>query len=166
MGSFQENMDEYRQQLARGAIQAAYKGLMDYMQNLKTHLKNKYPDYVVPGSLYFGYMDMTYFSFFPKTLQERDLKIAIVYVHETGRFEDWLAGYNKQVQTRYWELMRASGWDQYRLVPTTKGADAIIEHTLVESPDFNNLDALTEQIERGTLMFIADVERFLAEHSN
>ena len=36
---------------------------------LRTQLKNKYPDYFVSGSIYYGYMDMTYFSFFPESLK-------------------------------------------------------------------------------------------------
>ena len=39
----------------------------------------------------------------------------------------------------------------------------IIEHDLVENPDFCNLDVLTEQIERKTLKFISDVEKFLSK---
>jgi hypothetical protein len=33
-------------------------------------------------------------------------------------------------------------------VPTIKGSDAIIGHVLVDNPDFNNLEALTKQIEK------------------
>jgi hypothetical protein len=62
MGSFHESMNEYRKQLEKGAIQEAYKGLMEYILALRTHFKNKYPDYFVSGSIYYGYMDMTYFS--------------------------------------------------------------------------------------------------------
>jgi hypothetical protein len=65
MESFHECMNEYRKQLEKGAIIKAYKGLMEYIMDLRMHLKNKYPDYFVSGSIYFGYMDMTYFSFFP-----------------------------------------------------------------------------------------------------
>lgn len=162
MGSFHEYLDEYRKQLEKGAIQEAYKGLMEYLMSLRTYLKNKYPDYFVSGSLYFGYMDMTYFSFFPKSFEQRKLKIAIVFIHETFRFEIWLAGYNKQVQTKYWELFKESNWNNYHLVSTTKGADAIIDHVLVEHPDFRDLDTLTKQIERETLKFIEDVDSFLS----
>ena len=66
MQSFQEYINEYRKQLAKGAIQKAYKGLMEYIMGLRTHFKNKYPDYFVSGSIYYGYMDMTYFSFTPQ----------------------------------------------------------------------------------------------------
>jgi hypothetical protein len=163
MRTLHESMDEYRKQLEKGAIQEAYKGLMEYMLGLKTYFKTKYPDYFISGSLYYGYMDMTYFSFIPGSLKDRNLKIAVVFIHEAFRFEAWLAGYNKQVQTQYWKLFKESGWDRYHLVPTPQGADSILEHVLVENPDFNDLDALTSQIERGTLQFIQDVEGFLSK---
>ena len=104
---------------------------------------------------------MTYFSFYPKSLGQKKLKIAIVLIHESMRFEVWLAGYNKQVQSKYWKIFKESNWHKYRIVPTTKGADPILEHTLVDNPDFRDLDILTKQIEKGTLKFIEDVESFL-----
>jgi hypothetical protein len=164
MEPFHEYIDEYKKQLQKGVIQKAYKGLMEYIMALRTHFKNKYPDYYVSGSIYYGYMDMTYFSFFPESLKNRNLKIAIVFLHEQCKFEAWLAGYNKQVQTKYWKLIKDSHWSKYPIVATTKGVDAIIEYTLVNNPDFSDLGALTQQIETGTLKFIADVERFLSEH--
>jgi hypothetical protein len=164
MGSFQEYMNEYRKQLENGAIQKAYKGLMEYIMDLRTHFQNKYPDYFVSGSIYYGYMDMTYFSFFPRSLKDRKLKIAIVFLHEACRFDVWLAGYNKQVQQKYWELIKESGWNKYHLVSTTKGVDSIIEHVLVDGPDFSDLDSLTNQIENATLEFILEVESFLSDH--
>jgi hypothetical protein len=164
MGSFQEYINEYRKQLKRGAIKEAYKGLMGYIMDLRTHLKHKYPDYFVSGSIYFGYMDMTYFSFFPKSIRDRKLKTAIVFLHDAFRFEVWLAGYNKQVQTKYWQLFKESDWKKYPLVSTTKGVDSIIEHVLVDNPDFQEVDPLTNQIETETLKFIKDVESFLSKH--
>ncbi len=150
MGSFQESMNEYRKQIEKGVIQRAYRGLMDYIMGLRSHFENKYPDYSVSGSIYFGYMDMTYFSFFPESLKRRELKAGIVFVHDTFRFEVWLFGYNKGVQAKYWKRFKESGWDKYRIPPTTKGVDSIIEGVLVEDPDFSDLDALTGQIESWT----------------
>jgi hypothetical protein len=164
MEAFHENMNEYRKQLEKGAIQEAYKGLMAYIMSLRTHFKHKYPDYYVSGSIYYGYMDMSYFSFYPKSLKDRKLKIAIVFIHEAFRFEVWLAGNNKQVQSKYWKLFKESEWKKYHVVSTTVGVDSIVEHILVEDPDFSDLDTLTKQIERGTLKFIKHVEGFLAEH--
>lgn len=164
MESFQETMMEYRKQLEKGAIPRAYRGLMEYIMDLKTYFKNKYPDYFVSGSIYYGFMDMTYFSFFPNSLKDRNLKIAIVFIHETFRFEVWLAGFNKQVQTQTWKLFKESGWNRHHIVPTTKGVDSIVECVLVDNPDFGDLDALTKQIESGTLNFIEDIESFLSKN--
>ena len=164
MESFHEYMNEYKKQVQKGYIQEAYRGLMEYIMELRLYLKNKYPAYVVSGSIYHGYMDMTYFSFFPESLKRRKLKIAIVFIHDTFRFEVWLAAFNKQVQTQYWRLVKESAWNKYRIPSTIKGVDSIIEYVLVDNPDFCNLDALTKQIEEGTLTFIKDIEKFLAKH--
>ncbi len=162
MESFHDNMNEYKKQLEKGSIQKAYRGLKDYLQALRAHFQKAHPEFTVPGSLYFGYMDMSYFAIVPESMKRRSLKIAVVFLHEAFRFEVWLAAANKQVQTEYWKLIKDSGWDKYRLVPATQGYDSIIEHVLVAEPDFSDLVTLTEGIERGTLEFIQEVEVFLS----
>ena len=164
MTTFEHNMREYKTQLGKGSIQQAYKGLMEYMLRLRAHIQKQLPDCEFPGSVYFGYMDMTYFSVIPPSLKERKLKIALVFLHEAFRFEVWLSGYNRQVLAKYWKMMRDSGWDQYRLVADPLKADSILEHVLIDNPDFGDLEALTSQIEEGTLRFITNVETVLASH--
>jgi hypothetical protein len=161
MISFQESMNEYKKQLEKGAIQIAYRGLMNYFNFLKVYFKKKYPTYSVSGSIYFGYMDMTYFAFFPQSLKRRKLKVGIVFLHEAFRFEVWLFGYNKEIQKRYWNLIKENDWNKYRIPLNLKGVDSILEHTIVGNPDFSDLDALTKQMEKGTLEFIEDIENFL-----
>jgi hypothetical protein len=108
-------------------------------------------------------MDMTYFSILPKSLKERDLKIAIVFLYDAFRFEIWLSGKNKQVLAKYWKIIKESDWDKYRIIEPVKGVDSVVEHILVDNPDFSDLDTLTKQIEQGALKFIQDIERFLAK---
>ncbi len=163
MKSFQSYMVEYKKQIAKGEITKAYRGLMDYLMNLRTYLKNQYPDYFVSG-IYYGYMDMTYFSFYPKSIKDRDLKIAIVFIHESCRFEVWLAGSNKQVQQKYWQLFKESDWNKYHVASTTKGVDSIVENVITDNIDFSDLNALTKQIEKATLKFIMDIESFIAKN--
>jgi len=161
MDSFHEDMNEYKKQLERGAIIRAYRGLMEFFGALRTYFKKAYPECSVSGSVYHGYMDMTYFAVFPNSLKRRKLKIAIVFLHEAFRFEVWLASLNKAVQAEYQDLFRDSGWNKYRIPSTIKGIDSIIEYILVEKPDFHDLNALTKEIEQGTLKFIEDIENFL-----
>ena len=163
MGSFHEYMNEYKKQLIKGDIIEAYQGLMAYFGDLRSYFKNKYPDYVVSGSIYYGYMDMTYFPIIPESLKRRNLKIALVFVHGTFRFEVWLAAKNKTIQTKYLELLNNSDWSKYHISETTKGVDSILDSIIIDDPDFNDLDALTKQIEIRTLEFIKDVEGFLSK---
>jgi hypothetical protein len=67
MESLPEYMDEYKKQMQLGHIPKAYRGLMSYIMALRTYFGDKYPDYFVSGNIYYGYMDMTYFSFSPKS---------------------------------------------------------------------------------------------------
>ncbi|KYK22518.1 hypothetical protein AYK21_03770 [Thermoplasmatales archaeon SG8-52-2] len=164
MNSFHEKMNEYKEQMKKGVISEAYRGLMDYIMDLRTYLKKKYPNYIVSGSIYYGYMDMTYFSFFPESLKLRKLKTGIIFIHETCKFEVWLFGYNKKVQKKYWELIKKSNWNKYHIPLSINSIDSIIENTLVENPDFSDLNVLTKKIENGTLNFIKDVENFLVNH--
>ena len=166
MKPFQESIQEYKKQLKKGSIQVAYKGLIEYIMGLKTLFLNKYPEYFVSASIYHGFMDMTFFSICPKSLKERKLKIVVVFIHESFQFEVWLAGVNKQVQKKYWELVKEKNWDKYQLVSSIEGADSIIGHVLVNEPDFSDTDDLTKIIEQETLFFIMDVENFLSRTEN
>ena len=161
MESLNEDMLEYKKQLEKGHIQGAYRGLMAYIMDLRTHLKNKYPEHSVSG-IYQGYMDMTYFSFTPDSLKSRKLKIAVVFIYDAFKFEVWLAGSNKNVQKEYWELFTERRLDKYHVPSSIKGRDSIVEKVLVENPDFSDLDSLTEEIETGTLKFMGDVVEFLS----
>ncbi len=165
MNSLNDYISEYKIQMQKGDIREAYKGLMQYIMNLRSHFKNNHPDSFVSGNIYYGYLDMSYFSFIPEPLKRKKLKIAIVFIHESIRFEVWLAGYNKQVQKKYWKLFKESNWKKYRIPSSIKGIDSIVENILVEHPDFNNPDALTRQIEQRTLKFTKDVIIFLSQQT-
>jgi len=154
-------MDEYRRQVQKGDIAKAYRGLMDTMTEIKNRLAAGHPDFAVPGSLYFGYMDMTYFAFTPPGLQARKLKIAVVYDHAAGRFDVWLAAGNRGVRARYEQFFRDGGWDKTPVTKAGPGVDAILEKTVAESPDFDHPDTLAAQIEKGTMAFIRDIQEFL-----
>jgi hypothetical protein len=163
MTTFQDNINEYRNQLQKGAIKSAYQGLMQFFDDLRLHLKGKYPAFFL-SDVHYGQMDYTYFYFFPKTLKRQNLKVMVLFVHGTFRFEVLLAGYNKEIQTKYLKLFKESGWSKYHLASTTKGVEYISDTVLIENPDFGDLDALTSQIETGTLNFVKDIEDFLSKN--
>src|SRR5512145_257299 len=111
--TFNEYVKEYNALLMEGSVQVAYRGLIEYMQSLRIFFYNKYSSDYFVGSLYQGYMDMTYFSFTPKVLKKEALKIAIIFQHEELYFEIWLAGQNRQVQKKYLDIFQNSGFSTY-----------------------------------------------------
>lgn len=164
MESFQNQMLEFHNLLKKGAIQTAYRGLLEFMSRLRNRFSTRHPDLLVPGSLYQGFMDMTYFSIVTEPLKERDLKFAVVFLYDAFRFEIWLSAKNKQVLSACWEAIHKSGWDKYKLVKPVAGVDSVLEYVLVDQPHFLDLEALSQQIEEGALGFIRDVEAFLAKN--
>ena len=102
-----------------------------------------------------------FISFSGYCTQDRDLKIAVVFLYDAFRFEIWLSGKNKQVLAKYWKIIKESNWDKYKIVAPVKGVDSIVEHVLADNPDFGDLEALTKQIDQGALKFIQDIEGFL-----
>jgi hypothetical protein len=165
MHSISKDMKEFRSQLQKGSIQKAYGALLSYIMGLRRHFKNNLAGSTVSG-LYQGYMDMTYFAVFPSSLRDRGLKIAIVFNYDAFGFEAWLAGGNRKIQWQYWELFKDSPWPEYRVVTPGKGIDSILECDLAKNFDLDDPDALTACIEKATVAFIDDVEKFLAEHES
>jgi hypothetical protein len=157
---------EYRKQLEKGEVVAVYKGLMEYFAQLKLQLEKNHPDYFLSSGIHEGQMDYTYFYFCPKTLRQQKLKVVILFTHATFNFQVLLAGYNKVVQAKYWKLLKENGWNKHPIALSTRGVDYITQRTLIDKPDFSNLDVLTNQIEAGALAFIKDVESFLANQKS
>jgi hypothetical protein len=161
MPSIQKDMQDLRRQLQGGSIQRAYRGLLRYMADLRTHFKSRYPTYSVSG-LYQGCFDMTYFALVPPSLARRGLKIAIVFNYGAFRFEAWLAATNRQLQCKYWGFLKDTRWVACRVVAPAAGVDAIIECDLAEEFDLGDPDALTAAIKKRVARFTKDVERALA----
>lgn len=160
MNTLNDSIKEYTLQLKKGEIQKAYKGILSFVSTLKSYMTSKYPNYK-SSTIYFGYMDMTYFGFTPKDLQKQGLKIAIVYLHEQNKFELWLVGRNKNIQKKYIEILKDTNIFNYRLSVAKPGVDSIIETTLIEKPDFDNFDNLISNVDRKTIEFINNIYSIL-----
>jgi hypothetical protein len=164
MDSLNNHVREYTIQLSKGQIQKAYKGIMTFMSGLSTYLESMYPDYNA-SSLYFGYMNMTYFAFTPPDLKNKKLKIAIIYLHEQCKFEVWLGGSNRKIQAEYIKLLSGRNLGKYKLSQTLPGMDSIIESTLAYQPDFDHPEELKKHIKRKTIEFVNDITSILNEKS-
>lgn len=156
MDSLNDDVRAYTTQLRKGQIQKAYKGIMNFMSDLKTYLERKYPDHV-SSAIYVGYMDMTYFAFSPPLLKNKKLKIAIVFLHAECKFELWLAGSNRSVQAHYIELLRQRDIGRFTLSQPHSGVDSIIALSIIDAPNFDDLDGLKQEIDVMTGEFTKDI---------
>lgn len=156
---------EYKRLLTEGKVQRAYRGIIQFMMKLQTRMKAEHPDFEV-SAVYAGYMDMTYFSFTPKSLSNLGLKIAIVFLHESFSFQIWLGARNRQLQSKFIGLFKQAGWNLSEISAPGPGVDSIIEQVLASQPDFKKPDSLGEEIISGTSAFSTQVEDFLAGQPN
>jgi hypothetical protein len=143
-----ENLNKYvaiyKEQLEKGDILIVYNELVKFVMKLRTEfIKTLSDQYSFAGILH-GYLDFTYFYYSNDYLKSKKLKFGLVLNHVEMKFEIWLLGNTIPIQKKYWELLKNTEWNKEKLEMPKY---SILEITLVENPNFNNLDKLTEQIE-------------------
>ncbi len=134
----------YQEQLKKGDILIAYNELVKFVMKLRTDFIKSLSDHYSFGGILHGYMDYTYFYYSNDFLKSKKLKFGLVLNHLEMRFEIWLLGNTVSTQKEYWELMKTTKWNKDK---TEMPTYSILETTLVEHPDFNNLNLLAEHIE-------------------
>ncbi|WP_198158364.1 DUF7000 family protein [Enterovibrio coralii] len=137
-----ELVSHYQSLLRDGSLQHTYAFLIKYVQSLKTAFTKAFGDDFAIGNVFQGYMDFTYFYLTTPDLKRHKLKLAVVFNHQTLGFELWLLGQTKPVQRDYWQKLQGAKWISSSHMPEY----AIAEIVMIEKPDFDDLDALTEQI--------------------
>ena len=154
MKDFNHYIANYKEQLSKGDIQVAYVGLVKLVTKLRTELSKNLSEHYSFGSLFQGYMDYTYFYFTNEFLKKRKLKMGLVLNHSKMHFEIWLLGQTIPLQERYWEYFKATKWNKLR---TTRPQYSILETTLIENPDFNDIDKLTKLIEEKLVLVTNEI---------
>lgn len=157
-----ENLNKYvavyKEQLNKGDILIAYNELVKFVMELRTKFIKSLSDQYSFAEILHGYMDYTYFYYSNNFLKSKKLKLGLVLNHLEMRFEIWLLGNTIPIQKKYWELLKTTKWNKER---TEMPKYSILETTLVENPDFNNLNALTEQIETKTIKVSDEILDYL-----
>lgn len=150
----QKSLDLYKEQLSYGYIQTAYITLTKYVAELKSNFSTQYKT----GNISFGYLDYTYFSFFNQYLREQKLRFGVVLNHKKMQFELWLMGQNKDVQIKYWEILRNSKWNDNRKgMPKYSVLEIILENQI----DFNNKESMTQNIISRSVSLSSEIEEYL-----
>lgn len=148
----------YKEQLEKGDILIAYNVLVKFVMKLRNNFINNLSDQYSFAGILHGYMDYTYFYYSNDYLKHKKLKLGLVLNHLDMRFEVWLLGNTISNQKKYWELLKTTTWNKDR---TEMPKYSILETTLVENPDFNNLNALSEQIETNMIKVSDEILDYL-----
>lgn len=143
----------YKESLKNGDIQVAYAELVKYVQKLKTAFSKDLSDTYSVGNVFQGYMDYTYFYLSNDFLKDKKLKLGLVFNHNHVRFEAWLLGQTKDIQEKYWKLLKNTKWINGSEMPQY----SIFEVILVDNPDFDDLDTLTENIKNKLVSVAEDI---------
>ncbi len=162
MNTLDKDIRELQKRLRDGSIQRAYRGLISQMSRLRAVFAEERGERAV-SRVYQGCFDMTYFALFSDELEERNLKLAVVFNYETFGFEVWLAARNRKIQGRYWRLFRDTGYTRHRLVEPAVGIDAIVTAVLAAHCSVEDEDSLTTNIVEGVTAFERDIVSFLRE---
>ncbi|WP_434355624.1 DUF7000 family protein [Parasalinivibrio latis] len=142
--SLNTRIPAYKKALASGDIQSTYQSLVGIVQNLRTEFHKKYKGEFSVANVLHGYIDVTYFYLQNDYLKKHKLKFAIVLNHPEARFELWLLGQTKNVQTDFREKLRNIKWVNQDTMPEY----SIFEIVMLTNPDFDNAKNLSDSILR------------------
>ncbi|MDN5215793.1 AraC family transcriptional regulator [Fulvivirgaceae bacterium BMA12] len=148
-------------QPSQGQALLDYRQLINYMKALRSFFHKEYADDFKLGTIYQGNIDFSYFSLTTQELKKQKLKFVIILNYRLMHFEICLSGQNKSIRKKYWELFKGSSWNKYHLAESIDDSLSILDHIIVEKPDFDNTSLLTAQIETESLKFINEIRGIL-----
>ena len=112
------------------------------MNQLQRDFKNEMSERFVTKNVLNGFLDYTYFYFTNDFLNERKLKLGIIFNHQDISFELWLMGSTKETQVKYWNKFKRTRWNKEESMPQWY----IISVELISNPDFEDLSKITDSI--------------------
>jgi hypothetical protein len=144
----------YQKELRKGDILIAYNELVKFVMNTRTELVKKLGDQYSFAKILHGYMDYTYFYYTNDFLKSKKLKLGLVLNHLEMRFEIWLLGNTIPIQKKYWTLLKETKWNKDK---TEMPQYSILEAVIVDKPNFNNLESLSQKIHKNMLQVTDEV---------
>jgi len=144
----------YQEELRKGDILIAYNELVKFVMTTRTELLKNLADQYSFAKILHGYMDYTYFYYTNDFLKSKKLKFALVLNHLEMRFEVWLLGNTISIQKEYWNLLKATKWNKDK---NEMPQYSILEAVIIDSPNFNNLALLSQEIHKNMIQVTDEV---------
>lgn len=149
-------LSEYKELLQTTNLRECYQEFIKLFRYIRVALEKSMPEYKFQGNIIENGMDYSYFLFTNKNLKEKGLKMAVVFVHSNFRFEVWLSGYNRNCQSRYYDLLKEKNIP-FELTDNPTRKDYILRVPLEESVDLSDGSFLVKRIKsisNELLMFV------------
>lgn len=149
-------LSEYKELLQTTNLRESYQEFIKLFRYIRLSLEKSMPEYKVQGNIVENGMDYSYFLFTNKNLKEKGLKMAVVFVHSNFQFEVWLSGYNRNYQSKYYDLLKGKNIS-FELTDNPTRKDYILRVTLEESVDLSDGNLLIKEIKsisNKLLMFV------------
>ena len=154
MKSLNEIVAVYQEELRKGDILIAYNELVKFVMNTRTELVKKLEDQYSFAKILHGYMDYTYFYYSNDFLKSKKLKLGLVLNHVDMRFEVWLLGNTIPIQKEYWNLLKSTKWNKDK---TEMPQYSILEAVIIDKPNFDNLELLSQNIYKNLVQVTDEV---------
>jgi hypothetical protein len=101
-----EYLETYKSLLATTELQLGYQEFIKLFRFLRIELEKELPDFSFSGNIIENNMDFAYFQITDKDLREKGVKIQVVFVHKSFRFEVWASGYSRKIQCSYYNKLK------------------------------------------------------------
>lgn len=154
--SLSECIESYSRAVAGGEMPRAYRGILTALSQFQSAWEQAHPEDST-GSLYQGYLDMSFLAVTPRDLAAKRLKISLVYLHAEGVFTLWLTAGNRAIQKRVSQALRAVPLKGYALTVLEPGVDAVIAKEIQKPYPFDEPARLTQYLLAQAEAFAADM---------
>ncbi len=150
-------INDYKDIIKNTNLQKGYQEFIKFFRYLKIYLEKELNNYYFTGNIVENNMDYSYFQFTNKELKSRGLKIVIAFIHQDFNYEVWLSGINRNIQNKYYNEVQ-NKLQKYVITSNPNRTDYIIKSTLVNNPDYDDLDKLLLEIKTNIAEFIKEFE--------
>lgn len=153
MGQTKIMMDHFKKALGTGELQKAYRHLMDVFSSLQTALRENKEAQVQTGTLYHGYLDMTYLPVTTRVLRKKGMKVAVVFDYPKFQFQLWLSAGNRKKREKAILLLEQTKVLKDSIRIAKENPDAILEQVIHEPIDFEDTQGLVRSLVAETIRF-------------
>jgi len=161
MSNNNQLIQEYFYLLKNTKLQLGYQALLKFINQIRLDLMTQLPKYQFT-KLVVNNLDYAYFQAADQRLTSKGLKIVVVFMHHEGNCQICLSGRNRQVQAKYFPLVRAL-FDQYELTNNPQKVDYIMRKVISFQSSEVDFSDLQNQINCNVISFIRDVEEWFIQ---